>query len=682
MRWYSFILVFVFFPSASFAQTVPDPVEQSLESSVEKNGEETEADESFPLQLQLFRKHPLSLNTATPDDLRELGLLTPVQVDQLISYRDQLGPFISLDELQAIPGWDPVTARKVRPYLTVSYAPAGRASIRKMIMHAEQSILLRGGQVLEKASGYHKPDSSASSYYPGSGQKWLLRYSGNYKRRLQWGILAEKDAGEQFFKGRQRMGFDFYSFHVLIRDLGHIKTLVIGDYTVNLGQGLVQWQGLGFTKSADAMAIKREGDVFRAYRSAGEYNFHRGVAISIRKWKKEAGVFGSYKKTDANRAMDTLSGSNYITSLQTSGYHRTGSESADKGSVREFITGAYLKGRIGPFRLGAQFLTYRFSGEMRKPGYPYNKYGFQGRSLTNYSLDFGFTRQNLHWFGEIAGTGKGDMALVSGVMVSVAHTADISLLYRNISKGYQSFYSSAFTESSAPVNESGIYAGITLRPTADLRIDAFADIYRFPWLKYRVDKPSTGSEFFVQAFLKPSKQWELYTRYRRRSGLINDNPAELTLSPVMPEIRKNWRMQIQYKISPSMVMRSRTEWLWYNKPGERPEEGFFISLDMLYKYPKKPLNAGIRLQYFETDGYNSRIYAFENDVLYYYSIPVFYDKGYRYYININYDFNKKLSAWLKWSQVVYPGKTLIGSGLDQIPGNRKSEIRLQVMAHF
>ena len=499
---------------------------------------------------------------------------------------------------------------------------------------------------------------------------------------MQWGILAEKDAGEQFLKGKQKMGFDFYSVHLLIRDMGLIKTLVIGDYTVNLGQGLIQWQGMGFTKSSDAMAIKREGEIFRAYRSAGEFNFHRGIAISIRKRKREAGIFLSYKKIDANQAIDSASDLKYVTSFQSSGYHRTRSESDDKGSVKELTAGAYIRSRLGPIQLGVQAITYRFSKAMRKPGYPYNQFGFRGRSLTNYSLDYGFTHKNLHLFGELAVTGKGDLAWINGMLASVAHTADISLLYRNISKRYQSFYSSAFTESSTPVNESGIYAGITLRPTGNLRIDAFADFYRFHWLKYRVDGPSSGNEFFIQAFFKASKQWELYTRYRRRVNSVNDDPSGLVLSPVVAKIQKNWRLQMNYKISQSVTLHNRVELIWYDKPGEKPEEGFMIGFDLLYKHLLKPINAGIRLAYFETGGYNSRIYAFENDLLYYYLVPVFYDKGYRYYININYEFNSWLSAWLKCGQTVHPDKKLTGSGLDEITGNRKTELRLQVIARF
>ena len=96
----------------------------------------------------------------------------------------------------------------------------------------------------------------------------------------------------------------------------------------------------------------------------------------------------------------------------------------------------------------------------------------------------------------------------------------------------------------------------------------------------------------------------------------------------------------------------------------------------------KPFSANIRLQYFETDDYNSRLYAYENDVLYSFSIPVFYEKGYRYYLNVNYDLTKKLTAWARIAQTINPDRSIIGSGLDEIKGNRKTEVKLQVMYRF
>jgi hypothetical protein len=130
------------------------------------------------------------------------------------------------------------------------------------------------------------------------------------------------------------------------------------------------------------------------------------------------------------------------------------------------------------------------------------------------------------------------------------------------------------------------------------------------------------------------------------------------------------------------VLRSRVELLWYDKSTERREEGFLGSLDFIYGPVLKPYSMNLRLQYFETDDYNSRIYAYENDVLYYFSIPAFFNKGFRYYVNLNINLNSKVSFWLKWAQTIYSNVESIGSGLDEIPGSKRSEIRIMTRCFF
>jgi hypothetical protein len=102
----------------------------------------------------------------------------------------------------------------------------------------------------------------------------------------------------------------------------------------------------------------------------------------------------------------------------------------------------------------------------------------------------------------------------------------------------------------------------------------------------------------------------------------------------------------------------------------------------LYKPMLTPYAVVLRLQYFETDSYDARVYAYENDVLYNYSIPAFYDKGFRYYLTCNFDMNKRISFWLRWAQTIYQDKDIIGSGPDAINGNKRSEIKLQARLIF
>ena len=682
-----FAWLILFLVTADTAAQVAEPVtpntEQQLENITENKEDIETEDDGYLQQMVQYSKNPVELNDADAAELTQLRLLTPLQVEYFILYRNLVGKLIDLYELQAVPGWDIATIQKIRLYVNVSIQVLATAALKQRFKNGEHSLLIRGSQVPERSKGYLLDSSTANNFYPGSPQKYLLRYSYTFRDLFQYGIVAEKDAGEQFFKGKQKQGFDFYSAHIFVRKMGIIHSLAMGDFTVNLGQGLTQWQSLAFKKSADVMHIKREAAVLRPYNSAGEINFHRGLGITLAKKNWQLTVFGSYRNLDANLISDTSqTPDDFISSLQTSGYHRTKSETDDKGVQRQLAFGGNFSYQYKRLHVGINGINYKFKLPLIKPADPYNLYALNGSSFGNYSIDYSYTFKNLHLFGEAAVSSGFQKAFINGILISASSKIDLSLLYRNISRSFQSLYGSAFTENTYPTNEKGCYAGISIRPNPAWRIDAYADFYKFPWLRYRVDAPSNGSDYLIQLNYKPNKQLEIYTRYHAESKSINVNPAQFSTSPVIQQPKKNWRTQVSYKLNTDITLRNRTEIVWFDKKGVAAEQGFLTYFDFIYKPMLKSIAGGIRLQYFETDGYNSRLYAYENDVLYSFSIPVFYDKGLRYYINANYDVNKKISIWIKWSQTLYRDKILIGSGLDEINKNTKSEIKLQVQYKF
>ena len=172
-------------------------------------------------RLHHFLKQPVNLNYADAALLNQLKLLSPIQIENLISYRKLLGNFLTIYELQAIPTWDLDLINRVRPYVTVVQKTEIFESIRKRLNDGERSLLIRSQQVLEKSKGFLLNKDSVKNYYPGSPQKLLLRYKYRSGNLLQYGFTAEKDAGEQFLKGAQKNGFDFYSAHFFIRNLGN-----------------------------------------------------------------------------------------------------------------------------------------------------------------------------------------------------------------------------------------------------------------------------------------------------------------------------------------------------------------------------------------------------------------------------------------------------------------------------
>ncbi len=689
---------FFFHPFRGWGQEIPPSAEQQLENQTDADQGETE-DDAYLRELEQFRKHPVNLNTADADELNQLRILTGLQIANLVAYRNIFGKFISIYELQAVPAWDINTIRELLPFITTTTPVSLAEETGKRFRDGEHSLLLRVSQIPERSGGFDK--STPGTKYIGSPQKILFRYGYAYKNLLQFGLVGDKDAGEQFLKGSQKMGFDFYSFHFFARKIGIIQSLALGDFLVNMGQGLIQWQGLAFKKTVEVMGIKRQSAVLRPYSSAGEFYFHRGAGITIRKARPpavggrvgrgrfEITAFASFRKLSANFVADTVNNKDFISSFLTSGYHRTSSENADRNNLAQTAFGGNIIYRSNQWHIGVNGIYYNFSLPVQKRDEPYNLYAISGKNWYNFSVDYSYTHKNLHVFGEAAADKNFNKAFINGLLLSVDPGVDISFVQRTISAAYQSINGNAFTENTYPTNENGFYAAVSIRPAIGWRIDAYGDIYKFPWLKYLVDAPGHGRDFLTQVTYTPNKQLEVYTRFRNETKQSNQ-PDPLQGGAGVDSVtnflisipRQNWRTQLSYKVNTAITLRSRVELLWYDYKRANTEKGFLGFFDLLYKPMLTPYTAVLRLQYFETDSYDSRIYAYENDVLYTYSIPAFYDKGFRYYLTLNYDIGKRISLWLRWTQTIYRDKASVGTGPDEINGNKRSEIKLQARLLF
>jgi hypothetical protein len=668
-----FPLIFLFFVVVNtVAQSNP---EQQLENLVANAETEEATDDDFNWQeLEQFRRHPVNLNEADESTLKQLSVLNELQVESLLTYRRLLGKLVHVLELQAIPGWDISLIRQLIPYISIGPVMSLRAETGKRFRQGEHQLLLRIGQTLEQSAEYKK--AVADNGYQGSPQRVLFRYTYRFKNNLQYGWLGDKDAGESFFKRSQKKGFDFYSVHLFARRIGIIQSLAIGDFTVNLGQGLIHWQSLAFKKSTEITAIKRQSAVLRPYHSAGEFNFHRGLGVTIKKGKIESTLFVSLRKISSNINRDTIQREEYVTSILTGGYHRNKSELEDRNNLTQLAAGGNIQYRYRRLQVGMNVVYYHFSLPVQKRDEPYNLFVWRGTHWKNAGIDYSYTLRNFHFFGEAAVDQRGHTGFIQGLLLSADPKVDISLVHRKIAAAYQSVNGNAFTESTLPSNETGFYTGLSIRPVAGWKLDGYADLFHFPWLKYRVDAPGSGKDWVVQLSYTPNRETLLYTRYRQETKPGNAGDGAVT-NPVIPFTRETWRTQLNGKFSPEWIFRSRLELVWYNRTRAGTENGFLSYFDLLYKPMLRPWSGAVRMQYSETDGYNSRIYAYENDVLYSYSIPVFSGKGYRYYINMEYDLGKAFSVWVKWAQTLFREKKYAGGGGETAEGGSGTEFRIQ-----
>jgi len=531
-------------PSRGWGQEIPVNTEQQLENQADADQGEME-DDTYLQELEQFRKNPVNLNTADADELKQLRMLTDLQIENLISYRSVLGHLISIYELQAVPAWDISTIKRVLPFVTTAIPFNLKEEAGRRFRDGEHSLLLRASQVLERSAGFDQ--QLPGTKYTGSPQRIFFRYRYTYKNLLQFGLAGDKDAGEPFLKAAQKMGFDFYSFHLFARKIGRIQALALGDFSVNMGQGLIQWQGLAFRKSAEVMGVKRQSAVLRPYSSAGEFYFHRGAGITIKTGRIESTVFFSIRKLGGNVVTDTLNNRDFISSFLTSGYHRTAGELEDRNNFTQTAAGAVLHYRGKQWQLGCNGIYYYYSLPIEKRNEPYNLYAISGKQWANLSVDYSYTYKNLHFFGEAALDKKGEKAFINGLLLSVDPKADLSFVQRTISKAFQSINGNAYTENTFPTNEIGFFAGVTIRPASGWRLDAYVDFYKFPWLRYMVDAPSNGKDYLVQLTYNPIKQVEVYSRFRTETKQSNqpDNSSVTNLLAGIP--KQNWRTKVTYK---------------------------------------------------------------------------------------------------------------------------------------
>lgn len=641
--------------------------------------------------LNYYYDHKLNLNSATNDELRSLNLLTDIQINDLLLHIQSNGKLISIYELQSLRYWSMNTINLILPFVAVNEKLQHTVfSLKEALKYGKVEWFLRYQRTPEHRAGYDKVSleekQQSNKYYYGNPDKYYTRVRYAYRNNLSLGFTAEKDPGEQFFKGAQKYGFDFYSAHLYYNGGKYLRTAVIGDYQVQIGQGLNLWTGYAFRKTADVANIKRSALPLKAYTSVDEARFLRGAAtvVGYKDWSLL--LFGSYKRVDGKAFSDTTSQDelNLITSIDLTGMHRTTSEIDKRNSLGEIITGGNLKYEKRNFNAGIAAVYQGYDQPYIKDIKPYNQYDFRGQHLVTLSADYNYVWKNINLFGEVATSGfKGEFAVLQGAIMAIDSRVSLSTFYRNYSRGYNSFYNSGMGTWSKTQNEEGIYFGLNTKLSDAWSINSYYDLFRRRWLAFSVDAPSIGHEFLFQVTYRPSRKLQLYGRYRQRTKQQNAVASEDgTIRMIEDQNQANYRIDFSYQVTNSIRLKSKVEFVTFRAASRDKDNGVLLQQDILFKPKSFPLDITVRYALFKTDSYYSRIYSFENNALYTYSIPSYYYEGSRAYILLRYKFLKRFDLWFKYGQFFYSNRKTIGTGAELIKGNIKSDITVQLRIKF
>jgi hypothetical protein len=631
-------------------------------------------------RLSFYSRYPIDLNHTTPEQLKELIFLSALQINNLFAHIRTNGKLKDILELQAIDDFDPGTISRLLPFVTLK-AEKGYSSLlnfKNLRQNGKNELLWRYGQVLKKQKGFSK---LSGSRYLGSPQKLLLKYKLNLGNHAAFSLTAEKDAGERFFSSNSKTGFDFISGSLALYSNGRFKKIVLGDYSLQFGQGLTLWTGLSFGKGSDVAGVAKKDTGLKPYTSTDEFAFFRGIGTTFTALKNiDLTTFISFRSLDASLSR-TNGGKYTLSSIGTGGLHRTPTEISNKGSLEQLVYGTAFQLRQNNLEAGITAYHSIYGHEFSRGSQRYKRYSFEGRELNNFGFHYSYNFQNIYFFAETAKSFPGGFATLSGAMTSLSRSASAVLLYRAYAKDHITFYSQELSAGSAASNERGLYGGIHFSRDAKWECAVYADLFYFPGAKYRIDSTSSGYDLMGQFSYSPLKTFKLMFRINLRSSEQNIS-AGLPVNPLAKVRKENYRLGMNWKLTPLITMQNRFELTHYRKETVVAAYGYMICQDADYSPLSSRLSSNIRLAFFNTSTYENRIYAYEDDVLYGAGSGLYNGRGIRAFLNLSYRLSRGLRIWARYAIWYYPGEESTGSGLDEIMGDKKPEIKLQLRYQF
>ena len=656
----------------------------TLEEMVSEFAEihETEPDPEEIEEL-LSGKGKINVNQTTLEELQQLTCLSPLQATKLIQYLETYGQVFSIYELQAVEGFDSLTIRRLLPFIVIGPVPPRlKFTPRNLIKHGRHQLVIRYQQLLQRQAGYQTSDSvrviDPDSYFLGSPQKYYFRYRYTFSDKLMIGLSGEKDAGEQFFGNSQPLGMDFYSGFISLQNLRWMKHLTVGHYRISFGQGLTMG-GNSFGSSISFGSSMQYLNGFRPSQSVCEYGYLRGAALTIQTGRLEWSGFISYASRDAIVSFaDTTLDVPTFSSITESGYHRKYTEISKKNTIKELVYGGHCSYRGKFFIIGITGYYGAWSEIFQPTEKLYRKFSLQDSKFGAIGIDSRFRISFCQLFGEYSMSLNGGRAWNAGITVTPFPGVDLLTIIRSYQRNYQNPFSTALSQNSQPANEQGLFIRLHIQLFPRVAITCYSDLYRFPWITYRCNSPSEGVEAGILATYQVSPNWSLILRYSLKRNQVNRSETAYKIKSVASGKTDNLRIEVRAYATPALRVKSCFNFKSYREDGEESSPGYLISQEVRYKPIRHSWAVTFKYALFDIPAFETRIYSYEPDVLYGWSAPAYYGRGARAVMLLCKDLGKHIELWGWFGIWKYVDRATIGSGMEEIEGSVKSEVKVQV----
>ena len=616
--------------------------------------------------LSELHERPMDLNSATREQLLQLPFLSESAVDGIMEYLAQNGPMLSFGELRLVGPLSLQEQEWLRLFVTV--APP------ETPQHRDSTRLWWGRSHHELVTRVDVPAYERAGWPWARGIVHHLRYTWHQGRHLDVGLRLEKDAGEPIFT-HDIPFYDSYGGHVQLKDIGPLQQVIVGDFKAGFGEGLVLNNGLRFGKTS--MGLWRTANGIRPHRSADEVNFLRGAAGRLqlgRDWSVTA--LYSIRSLDA-----TVNADNSVSSINTTGLHRTESELRRRGSLQSQTTALHAAWRRKAWSAGLTGLFQYYDHQFLQSGALYRQIYPEGYLFGAASVNYGYQSSRLVVKGETARSFDrrgGGWATLNKAAWRFSQQMQLAVIQRFYSKDYYSPHASAFGENSRVQNESGVAVQFDAQRIGPFDLRALFDYFYSPWPRYSMTRASTGWEGLLQTTWQARRGRQLVLRYRVKSKEQSD------------------RRHYSHQLRASYYHRLTTLWdaqlsaflHRYHQPAQgnaavSSSTGFAVMPQVSCHTRDERLRWSLTAVWFHTDGYDSRLYLYEPSLFQTFGMQQLYGHGQRLATTLRYSTaNGRWSAQIKAGVTHYTDRDEISSGPLRIDSSWKTDVQVLLRLRF
>ena len=654
-----FFLVLPLFSSAQENPEINDIVEDAIEFiQQESQIEDIDYSGLYDQLYRLYKKQP-NLNTLSRENFESLQFLSPLTIQNILAYRNEYGGFLEHQELEQVPGISAQEINWLLAFTTIGNTQESFNQINEARKEAKTEIATKISKDLTPKQGY----LGEIPVYSGDAIKLYTRIKHTIPNKLTVALITEKDPGETYFQKNNVGILDYTSGHAQYFGDGLISTAIVGDFQYTQAQGLLFNNRLGFNKSAQTLKVRKTNNGFKGYTSVNENEFLRGAGLQLSKKGWSINALISNKKVDGN--VDSLTQEVY--SIYTSGLHRTESEIKRKDAISEQIGLVHIKKQWGRLEAGVSALHYQIQQKA-------NNQLLLGADAT-YQLKKGYV------FSEIVTDDKNHISGILGSVISLNSKVAVTLAYRNYHPDFENRYANPFSASGRGSNETGLYVGWEVRLSQKWLFNAYFDQFTNPTGNSKTNFKARQNDWLAQLQYTERKKFSIYGRVRRRLTQNDIIDESLPIATQVEAVKWNIRLHTEFKLEKGFSLRTRIEQV-LNETQSNKKQGYLLYQDLIWKPKERSTSVTLRYALFDTETFNERIYAFENDLLYSYSIPAYYYSGQRFYILLKTKPIRHFDFWARYAVWNYSNRTTIGSGNETISGSSKPNLSLLLRYRF